>query len=75
MDENQFSILTLDEFKGLYLNLQVPDQVPKFEFDVGKELEHFIKADEQMIDKFFSTGLDDWDHNSMFKDFGIDLEP
>ena len=36
MGENQFSMLTLDEFKSLYLNLIVPGSVPKFEFDLNK---------------------------------------
>ena len=33
MRENQFSILTVDEFKQYFLNLMVPDFVPNFELD------------------------------------------
>jgi len=74
MDENQFSMLTLDEFKSLYLNLQVPDKVPSFEFDVNKELQKFIKADEQFIDKFFGMDLHT-DSSSLLKDYGLDSDP
>ena len=70
--ENQFTMLTLDEFKGLYLNLQVPGEVPKFDFDFKKEIEKFIHIDDQFIDKFFNTHLD-WkspQHQADSFDFG-----
>ena len=73
MAENQFSMLTLDEFKGLYLNLQVPGEVPKFDFDFKKEIEKFIHVDEQFIDRFFNTHLD-WNsphHQADSFDFGF----
>lgn len=31
--ENQFTQLTLEEFRELYLNLEVPNFVPAFEID------------------------------------------
>jgi hypothetical protein len=31
--ENQFAHLTVDEFRQLYLNLNIPNTVPAFEFN------------------------------------------
>ena len=39
-----------------------------------KEIEHFIKAEEQMIDRFFNTGPNDWAHNLRANNDGNDLE-
>ena len=66
MGENQFSMLTLDEFKSLYLNLIVPGSVPKFEFDLNKGIQNFIKDDEGVIDKFFGMNLD-WGSSDHFQ--------
>ena len=58
MGKNQFSILTLEEFKQYYLNLLVPSEVPTFEFDLNKAIKDFMIADEKFINKFFDIDLD-----------------
>lgn len=51
--ENQFTHLTLEEFKQLYLNLEVPNFVPTFEIDFKAELMKLMNIDDDLFNDWF----------------------